>query len=167
MVKSDTFELKTSTEIFDPRGAISGKYMHFWPSMANIWSFWVIKLPVIAPNFFIGVSEAQLKGKLNGIALRVPTPNVSVVDMCIQVEKKCTAEDINDAFREAAAGPMKGILEYTEDPIVSADIVGNPHSSILDSGMTSAQGNMVKVFGWYDNEMGYSSRVADLVQRIG
>jgi glyceraldehyde 3-phosphate dehydrogenase len=78
-----------------------------------------------------------------------------------------TAAEVNAAMKAASEGPMKGILEYTEDPIVSADIVGNPHSSIFDAGMTSAMGNMVKVFGWYDNEMGYSSRVADLVERIG
>ena len=109
----------------------------------------------------------ELKGKLDGVAVRVPTSTGSLTDLVAELGRDVTAEEVNAAMKAAAEGPMKGILEYTEDPIVSADIVGNPHSNILDSGMTSAQGNMVKVFGWYDNEMGYSSRVADLVQRIG
>ena len=92
--------------------------------------------------------------------------HASINDLILEIET-VTAEEVNAAMKAAADGPMKGILEYTEDPIVSADIVGNPHSNIFDAGMTSAQGNMVKVFGWYDNEMGYSARVADLVKRIG
>ena len=94
-------------------------------------------------------------------------PDRILTDLVATLSREVTAEEVNAAMKAAAEGPMKGILEYTEDPIVSADIVGNPHSNILDAGMTSAMGNMVKVFGWYDNEMGYSSRVADLVQRIG
>ena len=115
----------------------------------------------------VGLVLPELKGKLDGVAVRVPTSTGSLTDLVAELGRDVTAEEVNAAMKAAAEGPMKGILEYTEDPIVSADIVGNTHSNILDSGMTSAQGNMVKVFGWYDNEMGYSSRVADLVQRIG
>ena len=115
----------------------------------------------------VGLVLPELKGKLDGHAVRVPTPTGSLTDLVATLSREVTAEEVNAAMKAAAEGPMKGILEYTEDPIVSADIVGNPHSNILDAGMTSAMGNMVKVFGWYDNEMGYSSRVADLVQRIG
>ncbi|MED5336354.1 MAG: type I glyceraldehyde-3-phosphate dehydrogenase [Bacteroidota bacterium] len=115
----------------------------------------------------VGLVLPELKGKLDGVAVRVPTPTGSVTDLVATLSREVTAEEVNAAMKAAADGPMKGILEYTEDPIVSADIVGNPHSNIFDAGMTSAQGNMVKVFGWYDNEMGYSARVADLVKRIG
>ena len=115
----------------------------------------------------VGLVLPELKGKLDGVAVRVPTPTGSLTDLVCELGRDVTAAEVNAAMKAAADGPMKGILEYTEDPIVSADIVGNPHSNIFDAGMTSAQGNMVKVFGWYDNEMGYSSRVADLVQRIG
>ena len=115
----------------------------------------------------VGLVLPELKGKLDGVAVRVPTPTGSVTDLVAVLDRDVTAEEVNAAMKAAAEGPMKGILEYTEDPIVSVDIVGNEHSNIFDAGMTSAQGNLVKVFGWYDNEMGYSSRVADLVQRIG
>jgi len=115
----------------------------------------------------VGLVLPELKGKLDGVAVRVPTPTGSLTDLVCELGRDVTAAEVNAVMKAAADGPMKGILEYTEDPIVSADIVGNPHSCIFDAGMTSAQGNMVKVFGWYDNEMGYSSRVADLVQRIG
>jgi len=115
----------------------------------------------------VGLVLPELKGKLDGVAVRVPTPTGSVTDLVAILGREVTAAEVNAAMKAAADGPMKGILEYTEDPIVSVDIVGNPHSNIFDAGMTSAQGNMIKVFGWYDNEMGYSSRVADLVQRIG
>ena len=115
----------------------------------------------------VGLVLPELKGKLDGVAVRVPTPTGSVTDLVATLSREVTAEEVNAAMKAAADGPMKGILEYTEDPIVSADIVGNPHSSIFDAGMTSAQGKLVKVFGWYDNEMGYSARVADLVKRIG
>ena len=115
----------------------------------------------------VGLVLPELKGKLDGVAVRVPTPTGSVTDLVATLSREVTAEEVNAAMKAAADGPMMGILEYTEDPIVSADIVGNPHSNIFDAGMTSAQGNMVKVFGWYDNEMGYSARVADLVKRIG
>ena len=115
----------------------------------------------------VGLVLPELNGKLDGVAVRVPTPTGSLTDLVAELSRDVTAEEVNAALKAAAEGPMKGILEYTEDPIVSVDIVGNTHSNILDAGMTSAQGNMVKLFGWYDNEMGYSSRVADLVQRIG
>ena len=115
----------------------------------------------------VGLVLPELKGKLDGCAVRVPTPTGSVTDLVATLSREVTAEEVNAAMKAAAEGPMKGILEYTEDPIVSVDIVGNTHSNIFDAGMTSAMGNVVKVFGWYDNEMGYSSRVADLVQRIG
>ena len=115
----------------------------------------------------VGLVLPELKGKLDGVAVRVPTPTGSVTDLVATLSREVTAEEVNAAMKAAADGPMKGILEYTEDPIVSADIVGNPHSNIFDAGMTSAQGKLVKVFGWYDNEMGYSARVADLVKRIG
>ena len=115
----------------------------------------------------VGLVLPELKGKLDGHAVRVPTPTGSLTDLVATLGRDVTAEEVNAAMKAAADGPMKGILEYTEDPIVSVDIVGNTHSNILDAGMTSAMGNVVKLFGWYDNEMGYSSRVADLVQRIG
>lgn len=115
----------------------------------------------------VGLVLPELKGKLDGVAVRVPTPTGSLTDLVATLSREVTAEEVNAAMKAAADGPMKGILEYTEDPIVSADIVGNPHSNIFDAGMTSAQGKLVKVFGWYDNEMGYSARVADLVKRIG
>jgi len=115
----------------------------------------------------VGLVLPELKGKLDGHAVRVPTPTGSLTDLVATLGRDVTAEEVNAAMKAAADGSMKGILEYTEDPIVSVDIVGNTHSNILDAGMTSAMGNVVKLFGWYDNEMGYSSRVADLVQRIG
>ena len=115
----------------------------------------------------VGLVLPELKCKLDGVAVRVPTPTGSLTDLVAELGRDVTAAEVNAAMKAAADGPMKGILEYTEDPIVSQDIVGNPHSNIFDADMTSTQGNMVKVFGWYDNEMGYSSRVADLVQRIG
>lgn len=108
----------------------------------------------------------QLKGKLDGYAMRVPTITGSATDLTVQLSKDVTAEEINAAMKEAAEGPLKGILMYTEDPIVSSDIVGDKHSCIFDAGVTSAKGNLVKVLGWYDNEAGYSARLADLVERI-
>ncbi len=113
----------------------------------------------------VGLVLPHLKGKLDGIAMRVPTPTGSTTDLTAILSKEVTAEEINAAFKKAAEGPLKGILEYTEDPIVSIDIVGNPHSCILDSGLTAANGKLVKIVGWYDNEAGYSSRTADLIAR--
>ena len=108
----------------------------------------------------------QLKGKLDGYAMRVPTITGSATDLTVQLSRDVTAEEINAAMKEAAEGPLKGILMYTEDPIVSSDIVGDKHSCIFDAGVTSAKGKLVKVLGWYDNEAGYSARLADLVERI-
>ena len=108
----------------------------------------------------------QLKGKLDGYAMRVPTITGSATDLTVQLSREVTPEEINAAMKEAAEGPLKGILMYTEDPIVSSDIVGDKHSCIFDAGITSAKGNLVKVLGWYDNEAGYSARLANLVERL-
>jgi glyceraldehyde 3-phosphate dehydrogenase len=106
----------------------------------------------------------ELKGKLNGFAMRVPTPNVSVVDLVAEVEKATTAEEVNNALKEAAEGPLKGILGYSDLPLVSMDYNGDPRSSIVDGLSTMVmEGNLVKVVSWYDNEWGYSNRVAELV----
>lgn len=115
----------------------------------------------------VGLVLPHLKGKLDGIAMRVPTPTGSVTDLTAIVKKEVTAEEVNAAMKAAADGPLKGILQYTEDPIVSIDIVGNPHSCIFDSKLTSCNGTLVKLIGWYDNEAGYSHRSADLIARIG
>jgi glyceraldehyde-3-phosphate dehydrogenase (NAD(P)) len=110
----------------------------------------------------------ELKGKLNGIALRVPTPNVSVVDLVINVTKKTFKEEVNEALKSAAEGPMKGILEYNDLPLVSSDYKGCDASSIIDSSLTMVMGDdMVKVVAWYDNEWGYSQRVVDLAEIVG
>jgi glyceraldehyde-3-phosphate dehydrogenase (NADP+) (phosphorylating) len=107
----------------------------------------------------------KLKGKLNGVALRVPTPTVSVVDLVVQVEKKTFAEEVNEAFREAANGPMKGILGVSDEPLVSCDYRMTNVSSTIDSALTMVMGDdMVKVVAWYDNEWGYSQRVVDLAE---
>jgi glyceraldehyde 3-phosphate dehydrogenase (phosphorylating) len=107
----------------------------------------------------------ELKGKLDGIAIRVPTPNVSLVDLTVELGKNATAEEINGAFRQAAAGPMKGILDVTDEELVSVDFRGNPHSSIVDAPLTKVvDGNLAKVFSWYDNEWGFSNRMKDLIR---
>ena len=105
----------------------------------------------------------ELEGKLDGIAIRVPVPDGSLTDLTVILKKETSIEEINAAMRKAADGPMKGILEYTVDPIVSIDVIGNPHSCIFDSQLTAVNGNLVKIVGWYDNEAGYSNRLADLV----
>ncbi|NVK84132.1 MAG: type I glyceraldehyde-3-phosphate dehydrogenase [Cytophagia bacterium] len=115
----------------------------------------------------VGLVLPHLKGKLDGIALRVPVPDGSLTDLTVIVKKEVTAEEVNAAMKAAAEGPMKGILEYTEDPIVSVDIIGNTHSNIFDSQLTAAAGTLVKVVGWYDNEAGYSNRAADLIVKLG
>ena len=115
----------------------------------------------------VGLVLPHLQGKLDGIALRVPIPDGSLTDLVVLLKTEATAEKINAAMKEAGDGPMHGILEYTEDPIVSIDIVGNPHSCIFDAGLTSANGKLVKVVGWYDNEAGYSNRTADLIEKVG
>lgn len=115
----------------------------------------------------VGLVLPHLAGKLNGNAMRVPIPDGSVTDFTVTLKKPATAAEINAAMKAAAEGPLKGILEYNTDPIVSIDIVGNQHSCIFDSDLTMVIGNTAKVVGWYDNETGYSSRVADLIARIG
>ena len=115
----------------------------------------------------LGEVIPALKGKLDGIALRVPTPNVSVVDLAVLVEKKTTAEEVNAAFREAAAGPLKGILGCSDAPLVSIDFRGNSHSSIVDMPYTKVlDGDFVKILSWYDNEWGYSCRCIDMVRLL-
>ncbi|MFB2834061.1 type I glyceraldehyde-3-phosphate dehydrogenase [Floridanema evergladense] len=110
----------------------------------------------------------ELKGKLNGIAFRVPTPNVSIVDLVVLVEKETIAEEVNKALKEAAEGPLKGILEYSDLELVSSDYKGHDASSIVDASLTMVMGgNMVKVVAWYDNEWGYSQRVVDLAELVG
>jgi len=110
----------------------------------------------------------SLKGKLDGIAIRVPTPNVSVVDLTAELGQPASVAEVNEAFRAAAAGPLKGILAYTDEPLVSVDFNGDSHSSIVDGPSTSmVEGSLVKVLAWYDNEWGYSSRVRDLVTFMG
>jgi len=110
----------------------------------------------------------ELKGKLDGYSIRVPTPNVSVVDLTVMTEKPVTVDSVNAALRRAAEGPMRGVLDYTEEELVSADFKGDPHSSIVDSGFTRVVGaNCAKVLTWYDNEWGYSCRVRDLVKFVG
>jgi glyceraldehyde 3-phosphate dehydrogenase len=107
----------------------------------------------------------ELKGRLDGIALRVPVPDGSITDLVCNLEAEVTVEEVNNAFREAAqSSRLKGIIEYTEDPIVSSDIVGNSHSCVLDGQSTMANGKLVKVLGWYDNEWGYSNRLVDLTE---
>jgi glyceraldehyde 3-phosphate dehydrogenase len=116
----------------------------------------------------VGLVLPSLKGKLDGIAIRVPTPNVSVVDLTAELERSASLQALNDAFRGAAAGPLKGILAYTDEPLVSVDFNGDSHSAIVDGPSTALiDGGLVKVLAWYDNEWGYSCRVRDLVAFIG
>ena len=115
----------------------------------------------------VGLVLPELAGKLDGLAMRVPTPDGSVVDLTVELEKPATKEEINAAMKKAAEGPMKGILEYVDEPIVSADIVDYKHSSIFDSQLTQVlDNNFVKVVSWYDNEKGYSTRICDLTERM-
>jgi glyceraldehyde 3-phosphate dehydrogenase len=115
----------------------------------------------------VGKVMPELAGKLDGFAIRVPVPTGSVVDLTVQLSKSATKEEINGALRAASEGALKGILKYTEDPIVSSDIVGAPESCIVDGPLTMVQeGNLAKVVGWYDNEWGYSVRVVDLVRMM-
>ena len=118
----------------------------------------------------VGLVIPELNGKLTGMAMRVPVPTGSVVDLVCSLNKPATADEINAAIKAAAEGPMKGVLEYTTDPLVSSDIIDNPHSSVFASDFTKViegDANMVKVVSWYDNEWGYSSRTADLIAKIG
>ena len=115
----------------------------------------------------IGLVMPHLKGKLDGYAMRVPVPTGSATDLTVELRTAATKEEINAVVKAAAEGPLKGILQYTEDPIVSTDIVTDPSSCIFDSSLTNVNGNMVKVLGWYDNEWGYSNRLVDLVTFVG
>jgi len=115
----------------------------------------------------VGEVLPELKGRLDGISMRVPTPNVSVVDLAVLVDRKTSKEEINAAFKAAADGPLKGILEYSTAELVSIDFRGNPHSSIVDVPYTSVMdGDFVKILSWYDNEWGYSNRCVDLLRYI-
>ena len=114
----------------------------------------------------IGLVLPELKGKLDGFAFRVPVPDGSVVDLVVNLEREVTAEEINAAVKAAAEGPLAGILRYTEEPLVSSDIVGDPHSAVFDAALTMVMGRRAKVVMWYDNEWGYSSRLADLCGRL-
>ena len=115
----------------------------------------------------IGLVMPELKGKLDGFALRVPTPPGSATDLTFAASREVTVEEVDAAVKKAAEGPLKGILSYTEDPIVSKDIEGDPHSCIFDAGLTRVIGNQVKVVGWYDNEWGYSCRLVDMAVLVG
>jgi glyceraldehyde 3-phosphate dehydrogenase len=116
----------------------------------------------------IGLVLPELKGRLDGYAMRVPTADVSVVDLSVRLKRSTDAQGINAAMKRAADGPLKGILEYCDEPLVSIDFLGNPHSSILDAESTKVmEGSFAKVLSWYDNEWGYSCRVVDLAQRMG
>jgi glyceraldehyde 3-phosphate dehydrogenase len=115
----------------------------------------------------IGLVLPHLKGKLDGYAMRVPTPTGSATDLTLQLAQEASAEEINAAVKAAAEGPLQGILKYTEDPIVSSDIMTDPHSCIFDASLTTTMGSAAKVLGWYDNEWGYSNRLADLTRYVG
>ncbi|GAB4125929.1 MAG: type I glyceraldehyde-3-phosphate dehydrogenase [Raineya sp.] len=115
----------------------------------------------------VGLVLPHLKGKLDGVAMRVPIPDGSLTDLTAVLKKPASIEEINAAMKKAAESNLKGILEYTDEPIVSIDIVGNPHSCIFDAQMTAVMGTLVKVVGWYDNEAGYSNRIADLIVKVG
>jgi glyceraldehyde 3-phosphate dehydrogenase len=114
----------------------------------------------------IGLVMPHLKGKLDGYALRVPIPTGSATDLTVEVRKEASAEEINAAYKAAAEGPLAGVLRYTDDPIVSSDIVTDPASCIFDSGLTKVIGNQVKIVGWYDNEWGYSNRLVDITALV-
>lgn len=114
----------------------------------------------------VGLVLPELKGKLDGFAMRVPTPTGSVTDLTVELNKSTNAEEINQAMAAAAKNGLKGIMQYTEEPIVSSDIIGSPYSCIFDAQLTNAQDNLVKVVGWYDNEAGYSARLADLALKM-
>jgi glyceraldehyde 3-phosphate dehydrogenase len=115
----------------------------------------------------IGKVLPALDGKLQAKALRVPVADGSITDLVVNVGRDTTVEEVNAVLKAAADGPLDGIMEYTEDPIVSSDIIGNPHSVIIDATLTMVHGSVVKVFGWYDNEWGYSCRLVDLTRQLG
>ena len=114
----------------------------------------------------IGLVLPELKGKIDGMSMRAPVPTGSVTDLVVRVSRETSADEVKEAFRTAAAGPLEGYLQYTEDPIVSTDIQRSPYSCIFDSELTMVNGTMVKVFGWYDNEWGYSCRLVDLIGKL-
>ncbi|MEE9227571.1 MAG: type I glyceraldehyde-3-phosphate dehydrogenase [Acidimicrobiia bacterium] len=116
----------------------------------------------------VGLVLPELAGKLDGLAMRVPVPDGSIVDLVVEVDKEVTAEQVNAAIRKAAEGEMAGVLQYSEDPLVSSDIIGNPHSSIFDAAATQVMdGRFIKIVSWYDNEWGYSNRIVDLIEQLG
>ena len=114
----------------------------------------------------MSTSTPSTRRLLDGMAVRVPTPTGSVTDLTATLKTEATAEEVNAALKAASEGAMKGVLQYCEDPIVSVDIVGNTHSCIVDAALTKCSGTLVKVFGWYDNEAGYATRVVDLAERL-
>ncbi|MEV0804368.1 type I glyceraldehyde-3-phosphate dehydrogenase, partial [Kribbella sp. NPDC050281] len=114
----------------------------------------------------VGLVIPELAGKIDGVAVRVPVEDGSLTDLTVQLSDVATVEQVNQAFADAAAGPLKGILRYTTDPIVSHDIIGDPASCIFDAPLTQVQDHLVKVFGWYDNEWGYTSRLVDLTELV-
>jgi glyceraldehyde 3-phosphate dehydrogenase len=114
----------------------------------------------------VGLVLPDLKGKVDGVAIRAPVPTGSLIDLVVRVGRETSVEEVNEAFRQAAAGPLQGLLEYSEDPIVSTDVQRSQYSCIFDSELTMVSGSLVKVFGWYDNEWGYSCRLVDLVPRL-
>lgn len=115
----------------------------------------------------VGLVIPELKGKLKGYAVRVPVPDGSITDFAAVLSREVTVEEVNEAMKKASETYLKGILEYSTDPLVSTDIIGNPHSCIFDSSLTDVNGNLVKVVGWYDNEYGYSCRTVDLILKLG
>jgi len=116
----------------------------------------------------VGLVLPELAGKLDGMAMRVPVPDGSIVDLVVELEKDVTVEEVNAAMKAAAEGGLEGILQYSEEPLVSTDIIGNPFSSIFDANATQVMdGRFVKIVAWYDNEWGYSNRVVDLIEQIG
>ena len=120
------------------------------------------------PRTIKDLSPAEVKGKIDGTSIRVPTPDVSITELTVEVEKATTIAEVNAAFKAVAEGALKGIVGYSEEELVSCDYIGNPHSIILDAKSTNViDGTLVKVSGWYDNEWGYSSRCVDLIELIG
>ena len=114
----------------------------------------------------VGLVLPELKGRLDGYAIRVPVITGSATDITVELNRNVTKEEVNLAMKTAADSHLKGVMEYTEDPIVSSDIIGNPHSCVFDSGITSANENLIKIMGWYDNEAGYSARMADMTEHF-
>jgi glyceraldehyde 3-phosphate dehydrogenase len=114
----------------------------------------------------VGLALPMLNGKLNGMAMRVPIPDVSIVDLVAVLKKETTADEVNAAFKNAAEGKLKGVLEYSEEPLVSSDLIHNSNSAIVDGSLTMVMGNLVKVLVWYDNEWGYSVKMARMIEKI-